>query len=84
VYKIKWQERGAEYIRKTERMLCHRIKGHQKNTNSVCYQHVEKNPGHQMDNENIEIIDKASTDFKLRMNLPKRKPELNKQLNIQS
>jgi hypothetical protein len=61
-------------------MLCHRIKEH-----SVCYQNVEKNPGHQMDYENIEIIDKASTDFKLRMkellHILKRKPELNKQLN---
>ena len=88
VYKIKCKECGAEYIGKTERMLCHRIKEHQKNTNSVCYQHVEKNPGHQMDYENIEIIDKASTDFKLRMkellHILKRKPELNKQLNSQS
>jgi hypothetical protein len=44
-----------------------------------------------MDYENIEIIDKASTDFKLRMirdkellHILKRKPELNKQLNSQS
>jgi len=88
VYKIKCKECGAEYIGKTERMLCHRIKEHQKNTSSVCYQHVDKNPGHQMDYENIEIIDKASTDFKLRMkellHILKRKPELNKQLNSQS
>ncbi len=51
-------------------------------------QHVEKNPGHQMDYENIEIVDKASTDFQLRMKellqILKRKPELNKQLNSQS
>jgi hypothetical protein len=62
VHKIKCKECGAEYIGITERMLCQRIREHQKNTNSVCYQHVEKNPGHQMDYENIEIIDKASTD----------------------
>ncbi len=41
-----------------------------------------------MDYENIEIIDKASTDFQLRMkellHILKRKPELKKQLNSQS
>ena len=41
-----------------------------------------------MDYENIEVIDKVSTDFKLRMkellHILKRKPELNKQLNSQS
>jgi hypothetical protein len=41
-----------------------------------------------MDHENIEIIDMASTDFKLRirelLHILKRKPELNKQLNSQS
>jgi hypothetical protein len=41
-----------------------------------------------MDYENIEIIDKVSTDFKLRMkellHILKRKPELNKELNSQS
>jgi hypothetical protein len=41
-----------------------------------------------MDYGNIQVIDKASTDFKLRMkellHILKRKPELNKQLNSQS
>jgi hypothetical protein len=41
-----------------------------------------------MDYENIEIIDKASTDSKLRMkellHILKRNPELKKQLNSQS
>ena len=43
---------------------------------------------HRMDYDKIEVIDRASNDFKLRMkellHILKRKPELNKQLNAQS
>jgi hypothetical protein len=50
--------------------------------------HIDKNPTHQMDYVNVEIIDRASSDFKLRMKellcILARKPELNKQLNSQS
>ncbi len=46
----------------------------------LCFQHVNNNSGYQMDYENIEVIDKASTDFKLRMkellHILKRKSEL--------
>ena len=56
VYKIKCTECGAEYIGKTERTLCHRVKEHQKNINSVCFQHANNNPGHQMDYDNIENL----------------------------
>jgi hypothetical protein len=52
VYKIKCSQ--------SERTLCHRIKEHQKNLNSVCFQHMTNNPGHQMDYDNIEVIDKES------------------------
>jgi hypothetical protein len=43
-----------------------------------------------MDYENIQVIDRASSNFKLRMkdeellNILKEQPELNKQLNSQS
>jgi hypothetical protein len=52
---------------------------------SACRDEYRRSNG---SDENIEIIDKASTDFKLRMkellHILKRKPELNKQLNSQS
>ncbi len=78
----------AEYIGKTERILAHRIKEHAKSTTSACYQHAIENPTHQMDYDNIRIIDRASNDFKVRMkellHILHTKPELNKQLNSQS
>ena len=41
-----------------------------------------------MDYENVKVIDRASSDFKLRMkellHILKEKPELNKQMNSQS
>ena len=88
VYKINCATCNAEYIGKTERILIHRMKEHSKSKNSACYQHVEDNPDHHMDYENIKIIDRASSDFKLRMkellHILKTKPELNKQMNSQS
>ncbi len=49
---------------------------------------MNNNPGHQMDYDKIEVIDKASTDCELRMKellyILKRKPEINKQLNSKS
>ena len=88
VYKINCTTCNAEYIGKTERILIHRIKEHTKSDKSACYQHTIDNPGHVMDYENIEVIDRASNDFKLRMKellqILKRKPGLNKQMNAQS
>ncbi len=56
---------------KTERILVHRLKEHQKKkqtTNkSACYEHIEENPTHEMEHENIQVIDRASSNFKLRM-----------------
>ena len=49
---------------------------------------MEDNPGHVMDFDNIQVIDRASSNFKLRMkellHILKEQPELNKQLNSQS
>jgi hypothetical protein len=88
VYKINCITCGAEYIGKTERILKYRLKEHQNDKKSACHDHITKNPTHQMDYVNVEIIDRASSDFKLRMKellcILARKPELNKQLNSQS
>jgi hypothetical protein len=92
VYKINCKTCNVDYIGKTERILVHRLKEHQKKkqtTNkSACYEHIEENPTHEMDYENIQVIDRASSNFKLRMkellHILKEQPELNKQLNSQS
>ena len=46
------------------------------------------NPGHHMDFENINIIDQASNDMKLKikelLHIIQKKPKLNKQLSSQS
>jgi len=88
VYKLNCKVCGAEYIGKTERILCHRLKEHKNDSKSACHQHILANPDHEMDYNGIEIIDKADNDFKLRikelLQILKRKPELNKQLNSQS
>ena len=51
-------------------------------------QHLNENPGHQLDYNNVEILDTASNNDKIRikelLHILKRKPALNKQLNAQS
>lgn len=88
VYKINCTQCDASYIGKTERILTHRISEHQKQPTSACHQHCQSNPGHRMDYENIEVLDSADNDFKLRikemLHIVRNKPELNKQLNAQS
>jgi hypothetical protein len=55
---------------------------------SACYQHVIDNPDHSMGYDKIQVIDRASLDFKAKMkellHILHKKPELNKQLNPQS
>ena len=81
------QDCEANYIGKCKRILSYRIYEHKKNKESSCHQH-SCNTGHEIDYDNIEIIDKADTDMKLRikelLHILKRKPSLNKQLNSQS
>ncbi len=62
VYKINCKICNVDYIGKTERILVHRLKEHQKKeTNkSTCYELIEENPTHEMDYENIQVIDRAS------------------------
>jgi hypothetical protein len=88
VYKINCSTCNTEYIGKTQRILIHRMKEHSKSTKSACFQHIVDNPEHHMDYDNIKVIDRASSDFKLKMkellHILKSKPELNKQMNPQS
>jgi hypothetical protein len=92
VYKINCKTCSVDYIGKTERILVHMLKEHQKKkqtTNkSACYELIEENPTSEMDYENSQVIDRASSNFKLRMkelfHILKEQPELNKQLNSQS
>ncbi len=88
VYKINCATCQAEYIGKMQRILAIRMKEHPKDTKSACHQHTVENPSHQMDYSGIEVIDRASSDFKLRMkellHILKSKPLLNKQMNAQS
>jgi hypothetical protein len=88
VYKIKCATCNVEYIGKTERILGIRLNEHQKLENSACKQHLNDNPGHQLDYNNVEILDTASNNDKIRikelLHILKRKPAMNKQLNAQS
>jgi hypothetical protein len=88
VYSLKCDTCGAEYIGKTERILCHRIKVHMNNSSSALKQHLETNTDHHIDFENVKILDSAENDTKLRikelLHILSRGPELNKQLGLQS
>ena len=70
----------------THRHLGTRIKEHQRCNQSAVYQH-DRQPGHQMSYDNVEIIDRAETRVKLAakeaLHILKEKPTLNKQLNSQ-
>ena len=63
------------------------MKEHKKIKTSSCCQH-EENEGHSMDYENVEIIERAESDFKLRikelLHVLKREPIFINQLNSQS
>ena len=89
-YHIKFSHEGCKEndIGKTERILMHRLKDHvRENFTPSCRQH-EKSTAHKMDYKNVEILDTASNDMKLRtkelVHILIRKPTLNKQLNSQS
>lgn len=90
VYKIvcKNENCGATYIGKTERVLRCRIKEHQKDDKSACHSHEIDQPGHHMDYENVEIIDSADNDFRLRckelLHIIHLKPSLNRQYGAKS
>ena len=88
VYSLKCALCEVEYIGKTERILCHRLKEYKNSKNSACKQHVGANPTHYFDFDNVEILDTADSDKKLRikelLHILSRNPELNKQHGSQS
>jgi predicted GIY-YIG superfamily endonuclease len=72
------------YIGKTERILAHRIKEHLNlKKDSAIQTHLQENPTHVFDPENIEILDKATSNFKIRLkeelHIITHKPEPNSQ-----
>lgn len=88
VYKIKCRSCEASYIGKTERILYHRLQEHKTKSSSACFQHSQENQGHEIDWNNVEIVDRADNNLKLQvkelLHILKIKPTLNKQLNSQS
>lgn len=90
IYRIKCKHEGCEasYIGKTERILQHRINEHRKFASSACHQHEKENIGHEMDYDNVEIIDSADSNMKLLckelLHIVQKKPLLNRQLGAHS
>ena len=87
VYQLTCKDCGATYIGKTSRRLTRRLKEHETTSTSACHEHC-KTLNHTIDYENVEVIDTASNDLKLKikelLHILKRKPELNKQMNSQN
>ena len=89
VYKIKCETCGAAYIGKTERILAYRMKEHNKKEEdaekqkSAIQTHLKQHKDHIININNIEIIDRASNNYKLQLkemiHINKQKPELNTQ-----
>ena len=88
VYKLSCTTCNAAYIGMTERILALRVKEHIKSPESACLQHLKNNPTHEIDYENVEVLDSADGEYKLRvkelLHILQKKPELNKQLGSQS
>jgi hypothetical protein len=96
VYRLACNKCEANYIGKTQRAFGIRYKEHthvpkdpeKKKNISAPLEHIIKNPGHSMPIELVDILDRASNDYKLRVKeliyINSRNPTLNKQLNSQS
>ena len=88
VYRLNCSNCSASYIGKTERILVHRLKEHQKRADSAFQKHEIQYPNHRIDFENVEILDRADNNLKLEvkelLHIVKHKPSLSKQLNPQS
>ena len=88
IYHIKCKDCQSDYIGKTERILHYRVREHKgessnKEESAIHKHHLETK--HAIDFDNVKIIDRADNDFKLQykevLQIDKRKPVLNKQLN---
>ena len=64
------------------------MKEHQNGAESACRQHEIQNEGNLIAYENVEVLDRADSNFKLEikelLHIVPKKPSLNKQLNSQS
>jgi len=68
VYRLTCETCKQTYIGKTERILSHRIKEHLNlKKDSAIQTQLQENPTHVFDPENIEILDKATSNFKIRL-----------------
>ena len=84
VYRLTCETCKQTYIGKTERILAHRIKEHlNPKKDSAIQTHLQENPTDVFAPENIEILDKATSNFKIRLkeefHIITHKPELNSQ-----
>ena len=65
-----------------------RVDEHQNDKNSACKQHIRINPSHEFGYSEVEVLDSADNDRKLRikelLHILSRSPELNKQHGSQS
>ena len=82
VYRISCKDCDGFYIGKTIRSLKIRIGEHKKGINSSVHKHMEIN-GHQIDWENVSILDRASNDQKLLLKEMLHINKLNPSMNIQ-
>ena len=89
IYKLKCLDCNAFYIGKTKRHLATRVQEHKEGKGdrdqeiSAVFKHMKDN-GHQIDFENVEILDMAQSDYRLglkeSMYIKKFKPSLNIQV----
>ena len=73
-------------FRYTKKILSERMIQHSKDKNSALFAH-HKSTVHEIDYDNVSILDRADSDYKLRLkellHIEHRNPTLNKQLNVQ-
>ena len=85
IYKLTCKTCGEIYIGKTYQLLSCRMNQHKKSGSPAKH---EKDLHHVIDYDNVEVIDGAQTDRKLRikelLHILKSNPSINKQLNSQS
>ena len=84
VYRLTCETCKQTYIGKTERILSHRIKEHLKpKKDSAIQTHLQEHSTHVFDPDNIEILDKTTSNFKIRLkeelHIITHKPKLNSQ-----
>jgi hypothetical protein len=80
VYHLKCENCKAYYIGQTKRICDVRMEDHQTDKNSRVYEHHNL-PDHEIDFNNVEIVDRADTIKKLEYKeiIRKLKPTINKQ-----